>query len=54
LKRLKNSAPEVQSASEVMTSSEASSSEARSPEAEVHQELKNSKLESLFLLSKSC
>jgi len=37
LKCLKKSAPEV------MTSSEASSSEARSPEAEVHQEMKNLK-----------
>jgi len=37
MKRLKKSAPEV------MTSSEASSSEARSPEAEVHQEMKNLK-----------
>jgi len=34
-KRLKKSAPKV------MTSSEASSSEARSPEAEVHQEMKS-------------
>jgi len=49
LKRLKNGALEVQSAPEVLTSSEA-----RSPEAEVHQELKNSKLEFLFILSKSC
>jgi len=59
LKRLKNSASEVQSAPEVMMSSEAkfirsASSEARSPEAVVHQELKNSKLESLLILSKSC
>jgi len=37
LKRLKKSAPEV------MMSSEASSSEARSPEAEVHQKMKNLK-----------
>jgi len=45
------------SAPEVMTSSEATSPEATSPEAEVHQELKNlklQKLESLFILSKSC
>jgi len=44
LKRLKNSAPEVQRAPEVMTSPEATLSEARSPEAEVYQELKNLKL----------
>ena len=43
MKRLKKSAPEVERAPEVMTSSEASSSEARSPEAEVHQEMKNLK-----------
>jgi len=43
LKRLKKSAPEVQSAPEVMTLSKASSSEARSPEVEVHQEMKNLK-----------
>jgi len=57
LKRLKNGAPEVQSAPKVMTSSEASSSEATSQEAEVHQELKNLKLqelESLLILPKSC
>ena len=47
LKRLKWSAPEVQSAYEVMTSSEASSSEATSTEAEVHQERKNLKLQEL-------
>jgi len=44
LKRLKKSAHEVQSAPEVMTSSVRSvSSEARSPEAEVHQKMKNLK-----------
>jgi len=51
LKRLKKSAPEV------MTSSEARSSEANSPEAEVHQVLKNLKLQELeshLILPKSC
>jgi len=37
------------SAPEVMTSSEASSSEARSPEAEVHQEMRDLKLQRLFI-----
>jgi len=57
LKLPKKSAPEVQSAPEVMTSSEVSLSEARSPEAEVHQELKNlklQKLESHLIMPKSC
>jgi len=57
LKLLKKSAPEVQKALEVMTSSEASSSEARSPEAVVHRELKNLKLQKLefdLIMPKSC
>jgi len=39
---LKSSAPEV------MTSSKASSSEAKSPEAEVHQKMRDLKLQRLF------